>query len=234
MVFLQKVLHNGWHAEYQPELATAVCYIVAALRTSPPRQVCSTDEACAVVFTDGAYEPDSDGAKCSSGLVIVDSSCEFRLVQEVSVPEVLIKHWSRGGAKQLIVFLELWPILVFLARYGRRFNNRRVIVFIDNNAVRDALIKGSSPLCDLFCMLALCSYYISSNSLCTWFTRVAADSNPGDDPSRGRAKEMAALIGALLASPLDAPEDLVKSIVAVESFIDLCEMQFIPKVRCSL
>ena len=170
-----------------------------------------------------AYEPDSEGARCSSGLVIVDSSCEFRLVQEVLVPSVLIKHWSRGGAKQLIVFLELWPILVFLARYGRRFSNRRVIIFIDNNAVRDALIKGSSPLCDLFCMLALCSYYISSNSLCTWFTRVASDSNPGDDPSRGRAKEMAALIGALLASPLDAPEDLVKSTVAVESLIDFMQ-----------
>ena len=219
MVFLQKVLRTGWHAEYRPELATVVCYIVAALRTSPPRQVCSTDETRAVlVFTDGAYEPDSEGVQCSSGLVIVDSSCEFRLVQEVSVPSVLIKHWSRGGAKQLIVFLELWPILVFLARYGRRFSNRRVIIFIDSNAVRDALIKGSSPLCDLFCMLALCSYYISSNSLCTWFTRVASDSNPGDDPSRGRAKEMAALIGALLASPLDAPEDLVKAIVSVESF----------------
>lgn len=219
MVFLQKVLRNGWHAEYQPELATVVCHIVAALRASPLRQVRSTDETRAVlVFTDGAYEPDSEGAQCSSGLVIVDSSCEFRLVQEVSVPSVLIEHWSRGGASQLIVFLELWPILVFLAKYGRRLSNRRVIVLIDNNAVRDALIKGSSPLCDLFCMLALCSCYISSNCLCTWFTRVASDSNPGDDPSRGRAKEMAALIGALLASPLDAREDLVQSIVAVESF----------------
>ena len=31
MVFLQKVLRNGWHSEYQQELATAVCYIVASL-----------------------------------------------------------------------------------------------------------------------------------------------------------------------------------------------------------
>ena len=161
-----------------------------------------------------------EGAQCSSGLVVVDSSCEFRLVQEVWVPSQLVQHWSRGGAKQLIVFLELWPILVFLARYGKRFHNRRVIIFIDNTAVWDALIKGSSPLCDLFCMLALCSYYISSNSLCSWFTRDASDSNPGDDPSRGRAKEMAELIGAELATSLDAPEALVNSIVTVESFID--------------
>ena len=48
MVFLQKVLRNGWHNEYQTELATVVCYIVAALRTSPPRQVCSADETGSV------------------------------------------------------------------------------------------------------------------------------------------------------------------------------------------
>ena len=147
MVFLQKVLRNGWHSEYQQELATVVAYIVAALRASPPRHLCATDDTRVVLaFTDGAYEPDLNGATCSSGLVIVDSSCEFRLVQEVTVPSSLVQHWARGGAKQLIVYLELWPILVLLSRYGARFGNRRVVVFIDNNAVRDALIKGSSPL----------------------------------------------------------------------------------------
>ena len=222
MVFLQKVLRNGWHSDYRQELATVVCYIVAALRTSPPRHVCATDDTRVVLaFTDGAYEPHAEGAQCSSGLVIVDSACDFRRVQEVSVPSALIRHWARGGAKQLIIFLEMWPILVFLSRYGRRFHNRRVVVFIDNNAVRDALIKGSSPLCDLFCMLALCSYYISSNSICSWFTRVASDSNPGDDPSRGRAKEMAELIGAELATSLEAHESLVNSITSVDSFINL-------------
>ena len=69
-------------------------------------------------------------------------------------------------------------------------------------------------------MLALCCYYISSNSICSWFTRVASDSNPGDDPSRGRAKEMAELIGAELATSLEAPESLVNSITSVDSFID--------------
>ena len=41
---------------------------------------------------------------------------------------------------------------------------------------------------------------------------------------------MAALIGALLASPWDAPEDLVKSIIAVESFIDFMRDEVHSKV----
>ena len=250
IVFLQKVLRNGWHSEYRQELATVVCYITLlvpswrrilygkiqhfalrlsikispsaapATKSNTPTSPNTAPASVVLAFTDGAYEPNSEGAQCSSGLVVVDSACEFKLVQEVSVSSLLIQHWARGGAKQLIVFLELWPILVFLARYGKRFHNRRAIIFIDNNAVRDALIKGSSPLCDLFCMLALCSYYISSKSICSWFTRVASDSNPGDDPSRGRAKEMAELIGAELATSLEAPEALVKSITSVDSFID--------------
>ena len=49
---------------------------------------------------------------------------------------------------------------------------------------------------------------------------MASDSNPGDNPSRGRAKEMAELIGAELAPSLEAPESLVDSITSVDSFID--------------
>ena len=224
MVFLQKVLRNGWHSDYQQELATVIAYIVSALRNCPPRQIeVSDDVRPALAFTDGAYEPDECGSTASAGLVCVDGSSSFKLVQEVSVPQALVQHWARGGAKQLIVYLELWPILAFLSVYGKQFNNRRVVFFIDNNAVRDALIKGSSPICDIFCMLALCSHCISSHSICPWFTRVASESNPGDDPSRGRSLQMAELLTAQHEAPLQVHESVVSSIVSVESFFDFME-----------
>ena len=224
MVFLQKILRNGWHSEYQQELATVVAYIVSALRSCPPRVIKVTDETRPMLaFTDGAYEPCEGGAVASAGLVLVDGANSFRTVREVAVPSELIQHWSREGAKQLIVYLELWPILVFLSHYGSFLRNRRVVVFIDNNAVRDALIKGSSPICDIFCMLALCSHYVSSYSLCPWFTRVASESNPGDDPSRGQSRRMAALLGAAHEAPLEASGSLVSSITSIESFLDFME-----------
>ena len=217
MVFLQKILRNGWHSEYQQELATVVAYIVSALRNCPPRIIKVTDETRPMLaFTDGAYEP---CAVASAGLVLVDGANSFRTVREVSVPSELIRRWSREGAKQLIVYLELWPILVFLSHYGSFLRNRRVVVFIDNNAVRDA----SSPICDIFCMLALCSHYVSSYSICPWFTRLASESNPGDDPSRGQSRRMAALLGAAHEAPLEASESLVSSITSIESFFDFME-----------
>ena len=97
----------------------------------------------------------------------------------------LFYHWGRGGAKQLIAFLELWPVLLEFITYGQDIKRRRLIVFIDNNGVRDALIKGSLPLVDLFRMLSLCSLAVSINSLKVWFTRIPSASNLSDDPSRG-------------------------------------------------
>ena len=114
MVFLQKVLRNGWHNEYQQELATVIAYIVSALRNCPPRRIGISDEIRPVLaFTDGAYEPGEFGSLASAGLVYVDGSSSFKLVQEVSVPQALVQHWARGGAKQFIIYLELWPILAF-------------------------------------------------------------------------------------------------------------------------
>ena len=117
----------------------------------------------------------------------------------------------------LVIYLELWPILVFLAVYGRRRQNQMVVIFIDNNAVRDALIKGASPLCDIFYMLALWSFHVSS------YTKVASDRNPADDPSQGNRRKMAELINAEHGNPLVAARELVNAILSVDSFIDFMQ-----------
>ena len=221
MVFLQKILKGGWLDQYQEELATAAVYTVAALRSCPPRVVSLTDVVTPVmVFTDGAYEPEGESFLGSAGAVIIDPITGLRRVFQVEVPEILCNHWRRFGSKQLIMYLELWPILVFLAAYSTSFINPRMIFYIDNNAVRDALIKGSSPVCDVFNMLALCSYFISGSQIGAWFTRVASASNPADAPSRNEAKKMAELLEADLSDPLKPSDDLVSSLTSTLSFID--------------
>ena len=114
-----------------------------------------------MVYTDGAYEPELAGLKGSAGLVVVDNATNVRMVQAIGVSEELLNHWGRNGSKQLIAYLELWPVLVFLEQYSYFFRGRRTVFFIDNNAVRDALIKGSSPNVDMFCMLAIASLHMS-------------------------------------------------------------------------
>ena len=221
MVFLQKILRSGWLDEYQEELALAAVFTVAALRSCPPRVVSLTDITTPVmVFTDGAYEPDGVSFIGSAGAVIIDEVLGTRRVFQVEVPESLCMHWKRFGAKQIIMCLELWPILVFLASCSNDFIKCRMIFYIDNNAVRDALIKGSSPICDIFHTLAICSYFISRCHVGAWFTRVPSVSNPADAPSRDEAKTMSDQLGAELCEPLKPSDNLVASLTSTSSFID--------------
>ncbi|OLP77373.1 hypothetical protein AK812_SmicGene42573 [Symbiodinium microadriaticum] len=118
-------------------LASVMTYIVTVLETAPPRSICVHDRRPPVlIFTDGAFEPEDPHHAVGAGAVIVDDFTKTR-------PDLPCR-------KQIIMHLELWPVLVTLLRLGKSLKNRRVLVFIDNNGARDALIKGTSPVDDVF------------------------------------------------------------------------------------
>lgn len=220
MAFLQQILSNGWRPELKSSLGLCSAFLVASLMGAPPRTISVSDEMTPVLlFTDGAYEPEGGGMKGSAGLVIIDPVSKFKIVQEVIVPDELHSHWQRTGSKQLIALMELWPVAMAFQTYGKQFSNRRWLSFIDNNAVRDGLIKGSSPLCDMFSLLSVISLDIAKFSLSPWFTRIPSKSNPADDPSRGQSRRMAEELGAEVGPPLVPSEDLVNSLKSNDSFI---------------
>ena len=150
-------LLSKW-AEHQCEkgdakvLASVMTYIVTVLETAPPRSICIHDRRPPVlIFTDGAFEPDDPSRAVGAGAVVIDAFNKTRLVAEVAVPEALVALWQGKLGylpcrKQIIMHLELWPVLVTLLKLEKSLKNRRVLVFIDNNGARDALIKGTSPL----------------------------------------------------------------------------------------
>ena len=111
-------------------------------------------------------------------------------------------------------------MLVSLHHYGLQFLGRRAIFYIDNNAVRDALIKGSSPNIDMFVMLALCSLQVSRCGLHAWYTRIASASNPADAPSRDQAEDIASRLGARLEQPLSVPLELEEAVLTRRSFVE--------------
>ncbi|OLP76427.1 hypothetical protein AK812_SmicGene43640 [Symbiodinium microadriaticum] len=141
------------------------------------------------LFTDGAW----DNGVAGAGAVLQSTADGAPVVAEIQVPEYLLSHWARGGQMQLISQLELFPVLVALATWGPEFAGRRIICFMDG--VRDALIKGSSPLSDHFVMLSMIAWISRRYQLTLWFTRVASESNPADKPSRARAGEAAKELG---------------------------------------
>ena len=226
MAFLQQILRDGWRPELKSSLGLCSAFLVASLMGAPPRTISVSDEATPVlIFTDGAYEPEGGGMKGSAGLVIIDPATQFKVVQEVVVPKELHDHWQRGGSKQLIALMELWPVAMAFQTYGKQFKNRRCLCFIDNNAVRDGLIKGSSPLCDMFSLLSVISLDIAEFFLSPWFTRIPSKSNPADDPSRGLCRRMAKELGAEVGQPLAPSHELVSSLKSNDSFISYMQQR---------
>ena len=112
-------------------------------------------------------------------------------------------------------------MLLGILTYGPLVKGRRLFVFIDNNGVRDALIKGSSPLGDLFTMLSLCTLVVSVNGLSAWFTGIPSSSNPAADPSRGEPAREAKLLGARLRCPIQASDEIIRSLISKSNFVEL-------------
>ena len=129
MAFLQQILRDGWRPELKSSLGLCSAFLVASLMGAPPRTISVSDEMAPVlIFTDGAYEPEGGGMKGSAGLVIIDPATQFKVVQEVVVPDELHDHWQRGGSKQLIALMELWPVAMAFQTYGRQFKKQKVLV----------------------------------------------------------------------------------------------------------
>ena len=215
MRFLQTVMQTFWKSSYAQVLVLMCTYLLTSLVTCPPRVVSTTDcKQPVLLFTDGAFGIEDGTGVGFGGLVFHDPMNGCKEVAEVDVPQDLLSHWGRGGAKQLIAFHELWPVLLGVFTYGPK--GRRLVVFIDNNS----LSKGSSPLVDLFTMLSLCSLVVSINGLSAWFTRIPSSSNPADDPSRGEPESGEAAWLKLRRSPIRASDDITRSLISKSNFVE--------------
>ena len=111
-----------------------------------------------------------------------------------------------------------------LLKLGASLRNRRVLFFIDNKCARDALIKGTSPVEDVFSLLAMVSVVLNAFCIAAWFTRVLSPSNPGDAPSRGKAAE-AEPLGCAPAGLWECEDRVIASLVSRASFVGFMARQ---------
>ena len=88
---------------------------------------------------------------------------------------------------------ELLPCLAARIIWADRLRNRLVINYIDNDAARFAMIKGSSPTKDSAWLAGATWDQEAEIGAFSWFERVPSPSNPSDGPSRGKAPMLEAL-----------------------------------------
>ena len=142
-------------------------------------------QASAILYTDGSVE---DG-RARYGAVLFLEGARPRVIQE-EVPQYLVDEWFRLGSKHCIAQTELIPVLKAKQTWKNQLRDVDLLHYTDNEAVRGALIRGSTSSLasrDLLQQILLCELELQGR---TWVSRIPSESNPADLPSRGRWKEL--------------------------------------------
>ena len=137
------------------------------------------DESPILVYTDGS----SEGELSRIGGVLIDGS-KPATVFGAHVPPELLELWHAAGKKHVIGQVELYALVVARHTWRSHLHERRVIFFIDNWAVLDSYIPGTSRESTWRALL----YFIEKDDLekpcyaCA--TRVPSESNVADPKQR--------------------------------------------------
>ena len=102
-----------------------------------------------VIFTDGSCEPNPDepfGIAAGYGGVMFDPEDNSYAYFGGTIGPELVECFSHQGLKaQIVGQAELLPCLMARIVWADRMEGRAVIHYVDNEAARYALIKGTSP-----------------------------------------------------------------------------------------
>ena len=89
-----------------------------------------------------------------------------------------------------------------------RLAGRRVIYFIDNEAARFALLKGTSGKDTMQQLTAAFHLVDLSFPSVAWVERIPSESNSSDAPSRGRSNECVKVLSGVYAGKIGMPEEV--------------------------
>ena len=110
--------------------------------------------------------------------------------------------------RQLIGQAELLPVVLAQRSWAGRWRGRKIVLFVDNDSARHALIKGGSPIQASARLVGLFWAGEARAMSYTWTERVPSESNPADGPSRLAFDEMARLGGSWTEPVLVAAAEL--------------------------
>ena len=153
-----------------------------AIGSSKPVVISKTLCTTWYVFTDGAYEPDSD-VLASVGAVLISPTgtpvqCFGEVVPKTFVDE-LLQHSSHP-----IYELEVLPVVMATRLWMKYLTGCPTVYFLDNVAARATYIKGVGATPPSIPMLKDFVRLEARLKIYSWFGRVPSHSNIADSPSR--------------------------------------------------
>ena len=123
--------------------------------------------------------------------------------------EETVAPWLAEGNEQVICQAELLAVPLSFSTWAHVIEGRDVLVFVDNETVKDALIHGISRSLASSRMVRFTRLFCASYAVGAWYERVASPSNIADAPSRGLFDELLRAGAVEVAPVTPALEDPV-------------------------
>lgn len=129
-----------------------------------------------------------------------------------------MSKWQGQSGSQVTCQIELFAFVLMRMHHEAVFHNRAVIAFLDNEAARFCLIKGSSPSRSMFALADLVSRIEARCPSGFWFERVSTHSNVADLPSRGKLREAADIVGGDVKGDISIPGELMQAVLSSDNW----------------
>ena len=179
-----------------------------------PRQIrYLSNDFPAVIYTDGALEKEQG----TWGAVVMIPQLGINAIHWGVVDAGLMRHWTSLGLQQKICQIELLAVLLVKYFYRRELANASALFFVDKEAARYCLIKGSSPSLTMYNLCRAVSHIEAEHPAASWYERVASESNIADLPSRFKLKECQQITRGSLAGDILLPPETIAEITNKEN-----------------
>ena len=188
----------------------------AILNNTPPRVLsCMFVPEPILVWTDGSWE---DGV-AGIGACIWDPLVKVGKVLSGFVPSWALDSWRSDfdhsdKEPQLICHIELFVIVAVRWIFRDQFLNRRLLLFVDNEASRFAILKGGSGSKGMNNLIRTFDSLDVTHPCFYWLDRVPSFSNVADGPSRQDSDLAVRLLSAHSVEDFTWPQGLEEMIVA--------------------
>ena len=156
-----------------------------------------------MLYTDGAFE----GESATWGATLFPASGQ-NVALHGHVPDKLKRRWLTVVGKQIIAQVEMFGVLCGLAALKAELSGQRVILFVDNEACRYAVVKRATPNPSMFALLQQVSLLEAECNMRVWVERVPSYSNPADLPSRLQTHKLPRPLRAQDRGGFDLPRPL--------------------------
>ena len=168
------------HVTIDDRACKAIQLLLHRLSCGKPRTLrISKKNKPVILFTDGSLETEHGSAVARIGGVCI--STEGTFVFGAEVPNELLNVWREGGEKEHVIGLvELYAVLVAMNTWSHLITGERLLIFVDNWPVVDALVKGVSTQVTWRDMLMVFEELDEKQQSLHWVGRVPSASNPAD------------------------------------------------------